>query len=179
MTEPIVFLDIDGVLNRRGIDWYAQTGLRRSGKYRPPIEPAGYLDPRLVARADRLLALAGAAAVVTSSWRATRSLAQIEAALRARGFRGQLAGATPVLSGRRRGAEILAWLAAHPVNRFVILDDTRLAEWGDLSRLQRRQVVTVHGRAGLTDRDVERALVLLAGGVEQQLAAQRGIGGKA
>lgn len=134
----IVFLDFDGVLAVGG-----------SG-----------LDAALVARLNRLVATAGAAVVVSSSWRRGTDVLDLATALRSAGFVGTVVGATPTVPNLDRGYEIQAWLndtadAGCEVESFVILDDD-----DDMAHLRPRLVQT-NPDAGLSDGDVERAVRML------------------
>lgn len=141
---PIVFLDIDGVLNSE--DFYRR---------HDPI-PSPPLDPVAIARLDRLCAASGAAVVLSTAWRGEPRLLGW---LRERGFHGVIIGQTPRLGRVERGDEIAAWLNRHgpPDAPFVILDD-----WDDMGRLRPRLVQTDQ-LFGLQDRHVATALELIGG----------------
>lgn len=98
-----IFLDIDGVLGHFGSD--------------------GRLDPKCIAELDWLIDETSAEVILISSWRETLGLAETRRRLAAAGFRGRIADATPSFPRRTRSDEIEAFLAAHPSQGFVILDD--------------------------------------------------------
>lgn len=163
--KPIIFLDIDGVLNRNGLDYHARTGTtrHRRGAYRPPGDPRWTIRPELVDRLNAIVQTTGAEVVITSSWRLERSLSWIRSELRAAGFVGLVVSCTSRLTGERRGAEIRAWLDEHaPVPRFVILDDGRRADFDGMPPRDRARVVSVSGRDGLSDADAARAVAILS-----------------
>jgi hypothetical protein len=96
------------------------------------------IDPKAVARLNRIITSTGAFVVLSSSWRHAHHHKAVEEMLRARGFGGTIIGATPrsvsnavrekrgdVHHASYRGHEIQAWLdeAANPIRSFVILDD--------------------------------------------------------
>lgn len=158
MSEPIVFLDIDGVLNHAR--WYAQLQPRLG-----TTKPVDWIDPACVARLNRLCADTGAAIVVTSSWR-TR-LEHTETVLREAGLTAPVVGATPdanpvslddpLRTHRGRAYEIQAWLRKHPrVRRYVILDDLKLR------RVRWSRFVRTDLAVGLTDADCAKARAILA-----------------
>ncbi len=151
MAHPIIFLDVDGVLN--SCRWFRVRG-------KPTTKgPLGVhdLDPHAVRRLNRIIDRTGARVVVSSVWRLTRSVAQLQEVLEARGFRGNVVGKTPQF-GRFRGHEIQAWLFDHPeIGRFVIIDDDC-----DMAHLMPRLVCT-HFRVGLTNTHVDRAVAILKG----------------
>ena len=149
---PVVFLDMDGVMGAGRV--WAQNAAKRW------TCPAGWVDPAMVARLNRLVRRTGARVVVSSSWRKYLGADGVAAVLAACGFAGEVLGATPVLPGDPpswRGREIDRWLMAHPrVRDWVVLDD--LAVSVDLGRL-----VRTDPRHGLTDDDVARAVAILGG----------------
>lgn len=133
----IVFLDIDGVLNR-------------------PTARTTALDRRCVAALNTILAASGARVVVSSDWRKHYTLARIAATLAESGFRGDIIARTPVLPGAQRGEEIRTWLhVSSTPEAFVILDDR-----DDMSDLG-RHLVRTDANCGLTDADATRALRIL------------------
>jgi hypothetical protein len=162
---PVVFLDVDGVLNHPGT-WRNDDAWRISGRLSIPI------DVGCMERLNRLLARTSAQVVVSSSWRLCAGLRYLTYALRRAGLRGEVVGATPDpvndatwLAMRRaergepyafdevtRGAEIAEWLRRRPVedlvDSFVILDDA--SDMGDLTH----RLVSVDGSRGLCDADV-------------------------
>lgn len=128
----VIFLDVDGVLNRWG-----------SGQ---PF------DQELVDELSRVVRLSGASVCVSSTWRKLethreRLFGVLE------GIGAPVVGCTPDLGAAgddgslyvERGDEIQAWLNGHPeVSKFVILDDN-----DDMAHLAHRLVLT-NGYTGLT-----------------------------
>ncbi len=108
----MLFLDIDGVLNRTG--------------YRPDnsVDLRTWIERELAARLCDLLRGVGASIVLASDWRAGRALDHIASELRAAGIDGTLLGVTPVL-GQARWREIQAWMLEHGTapEHVVIVDD--------------------------------------------------------
>lgn len=113
----VLFLDVDGVLNRLGYSPQESEGLR------------SWIEPELGARLDALCRATGAVLVMSSSWRIDRSHPELCAELAAAGVTTPLYGATPFLQTGGRHREIAAWLEAHraedgePVEAFAIVDD--------------------------------------------------------
>jgi hypothetical protein len=120
----IIFLDIDGVLNCE--------------KYVHDIgalwdNPDNQIDPKAVARLNRLTDLTGAAIVVTSTWRISFLYSAegmdevIRNCLKSHGITGTIIGATEVTQGDR-SEEIWDWITNHKdiIDNFVIIDDDRL-----------------------------------------------------
>lgn len=100
---PVLFLDIDGVLNRCGL----------SGQG---------LESDKVTLLHRLLEAAPCHVVIISTWRLfEHTLARVELLMRDLGVRQW--SCTPQLPAGR-DAEISAWLAQHPgVPHYVVVDD--------------------------------------------------------
>jgi hypothetical protein len=108
----ILFLDIDGVLNRIGFHPGESFGLR------------SWIEPELARRLCRVIEATDAAIVLTSDWRRGRELQDLHEELAAAGVACSLLGTTPVL-GQVRWREIEAWMAGHHVGleSMVIVDD--------------------------------------------------------
>lgn len=155
MNCPILFLDIDGVLNSRA--WWDS---KRAGGIVLVDKPADKFDPAAVARLNRIVLSVRCRVVLSSSWRHDAPLLNIENWLRSVGFVGALDDKTPWSSTPyERHAEIEAWLANQgldPAHPHVALDD----EPGPLGKV--RWVVTRYA-VGLTAEDAERAIALLRG----------------
>src|ERR1035438_6509487 len=126
MHEPVVFLDIDGVLNSK--QWYAHDAASHEG-----ISPSSSarrlwersIDPDCVQRLNRILQQTGAVVIVSSSWRKKHALSEIFRILESRGFRGEFAGATSATATLSRTEEIAAWLKENrsPGAAYVVVDD--------------------------------------------------------
>jgi HAD domain in Swiss Army Knife RNA repair proteins len=163
VSQPVIFLDIDGVLNSSR--WMTTMDWRRSEEpwagHEDPGLPAFnvqvwhfMLDPECVARLKHLVQVLDANIVISSSWRHALDVPQIDECLRLRGFNRPAVGATPQL-GVERGHEIRAWLrtSGHK-GPFVILDDG-----SDMNGVEEFLVQTDFA-VGLTDADVNRAIAV-------------------
>lgn len=108
----VLFLDIDGVLNRMGFHPGESVGLRN------------WIEPELVRRLCDVLEATGARVVLSSDWRRDRELQLLQDELAAAGIDCSLLGATPVL-GQARWREIAAWMTEHDVgpSSVVVVDD--------------------------------------------------------
>lgn len=162
----IIFLDFDGVLNS-----YAYFKSRDLEK--DVSEDANALDPKAVARLNRLVEATGASVVISSSWRHGRSLDRLAYMLALRGFVGPVIDKTVdwsepkervletgkhqiIYQGQERGDEIRIWLDAHPeVTAFVALDDD-----SDMTAVRDQHIQTSYDE-GLTDEHVDQAISLL------------------
>jgi hypothetical protein len=109
----VLFLDVDGVLNRTGFRPGESLGLR------------SWIEPELATRLSDVLRVTGAEIVLASDWRRDRELQHLRDELRAAGIDGSLLGVTPVLGGQERWREIEAWMIEHDVgpDAIVIVDD--------------------------------------------------------
>lgn len=150
----ILFLDMDGVLNSE--DWYNS---RAKEPYEGKLsELCSMIDPDAVARLNDILRQTHCKIVLSSSWRCMEPITMVDRALKMRGLKTTLLGATPSI-GNPRGGEIQAWLdiAGPGVERFVILDDS-----DDMVHLAPKLVLTTFSH-GLQDEHVERAVKILSG----------------
>jgi hypothetical protein len=139
VTRRVIFLDIDGVV----------APIRQWDRY-------GDFDPACIEVLNEIVARGGADVVVSSTWRYGKTVAELQEILDAAGFAGSVVDKTPVgTPGADRGTEITAWLAAHVVSGYVIIDDHIVA--GDL---RAHLVLTQPGR-GLQPADASRAVAAL------------------
>ncbi len=108
----VLFLDIDGVLNRTGYRPSASVGLR------------SWIEPDLAEHLCGVLVTTGARLVLSSDWRLGRTREQLDAELSAAGIPYPLHDVTPHLEGPR-WREIQACLAtaAVDVESIAIVDD--------------------------------------------------------
>lgn len=123
----VLFLDVDGVLNRTGFRPDETVGLR------------SWIEPELARRLSDVLLATRASVVMSSDWRLHRELDMLRDELRAAGIEATLIGATPELAGQPRWREIEAWMVEHQVDReaVVIVDDAH-----DMGKLAERFVRT-------------------------------------
>ena len=110
----MLFLDIDGVLNRTGYRPASSSGLR------------SWIEPELAARVKEIVRQTGAGIVISSDWRVGRGLHELRDELLASGVDCSLLGVTPVLQGAERWREIQAWMDQNQVSAadIAIVDDT-------------------------------------------------------
>src|SRR5262245_47437401 len=121
--EPLIFLDIDGVLNSAGfLSEYARGEgvVIVDGQF----DATHTVDPYRVALLNRLVEESGARVVLSSRWRCLFGLDRTQRSLQAKGFVGCLSDVTVRLIGYPRHAEIRHYLAGFPrVPSFVVLDN--------------------------------------------------------
>lgn len=113
MARKVIFLDIDGVMNNVGTRPQSPRGL------------VDYLDPENVGVLNQVVRATGAVVVVSSSWRLSNSLAELQASFAAAGCVAQIIDVTPRSAGGERALEVAAWLArqSEPPVCFVVIDD--------------------------------------------------------
>ena len=109
----ILFLDVDGVLNRTGFEPVNT------------VELASWIEPGPAAHLDAAVRAIEAEVVMSSDWRLACSLDQLREQLARAGIAVALRDITPVLEGQPRWREIEAWMVEHRVHPedVVIVDD--------------------------------------------------------
>ena len=160
-ARPIVFLDVDGVLNSKrwyeGPEYARDASLVATGRL---AKREASFDPAAVGRLRRLVLEVDAIIVLTSTTRLTEGAEEVTRFLVRRGFpeaAGRMAGVTPWFHEvKERHREIEALLTLCPGAPFVVLDDELHASVGD-------RTVICGAHVGLTDAGVERALAVLRG----------------
>lgn len=148
--KPIIFLDMDGVLNNTRMDWES---------HKARAESPYIVDDENLDKLERLVLVLDAQVVISSTWRILCSKDFMAQRL------GEIVGAalhddwrTKRLNGIR-GLEVQEWLERNlgrnywNSNDFLILDD-------DSDFLWHQPLIRIDHGTGLTDRDVERALSL-------------------
>ncbi len=143
-NAPVVFLDLDGVMN-------ATFDHRGYG--------SGAVEHEFVTRLNRITAATGATVVLSTGWRQHRSFGALSTQLRAAGVEAEVTGRTPVLDIEwgDRWHEVRAWLRTFGARPYVILDD--IDYFGPLSLHH----VWTEPDQGLQDDDVELAIFILRG----------------
>jgi hypothetical protein len=117
---PILFLDIDGVLNSAA--WFSAVTDVTGGE---AVWPDESFDPENVDALNRITDETGAKIVISSRRRLTNGSDELVDYLRTAGVTGPIVGTTPYNEGAARGMTIFRWVAE---NRYVtapmvILDD--------------------------------------------------------
>ena len=130
------------------------------------------LERKALACLQRLVQASGARIVISSSWRGVHEAMQHLQAALAEYHMGVMDITSPQGPAATRGEEIEAWLAHHPVEGFVILEDSdrHIASFDARPDLAQRYVQTyLHETAppspreeGLTDAHVAAALGIRA-----------------
>jgi hypothetical protein len=156
--QPIVFLDIDGVLN--SIQFMQKHPKTRT-----------QLDRDAIKLLNQLTEETGCKYVISSTWRLLHALDKLGEVLKEHGFTGEIIGKTPDLRiGKysdciQRGNEVLAWIKEHPeltgaaywdYTKYVIFDDD-----SDFLLCQRNNFVNTDGYVGLTPKCIFLAKKIL------------------
>lgn len=148
--KPVLFLDIDGVLNSNAFN---------AGRL---IVEGHNLDPRCIKRLAVIIEATDCNVVLSSTWRIHYPLVEVQRMLERCGLprqhRHRFIGVTPhdFSVDHRRGQEIASWLARCPVDRFCILDDD------DQTEPYKHKQVKTDAATGLLDAHVERVIAILA-----------------
>lgn len=156
MKEPVIFLDIDGVL----VTWGS---LERTAFKSPPSGIHAEPHKPCVEELNRIIRETGAKIVLSSTWRFTFdcALAVNKFLFPRMGVIGECIGVTPrgavnpggvIELSTPRGREIAAWLKENPTDKFVILDDD-----SDMEHLMAHLVFTSM-REGLTREHADEAI---------------------
>ncbi len=145
-NKPIVFLDIDGVLNSAN---YFKTREKDENLSRDENQ----IDPQAVGFLNEI---SDWNFVLSSTWRRFKTLEQINTLLKSRGFLGEVFSFTPKLdSPNLRGNEILQWIQDNiegEFDNYIIFDDD-----SDMLYWQRNNFLHVDGYWGIGPNHVYRA----------------------
>ena len=162
--QPIIFLDIDGVLNAHEVD---------------PIALCGQIHRDKIERLNRILCVPDSGIVLSSAWRyvvhrGEATLDGMDWLLRSHGLRARrLIGITEpdtmILNGgtyngvpcdwpveNERGRQIRKWLDVHGHRGYVVIDDMDLG-----ITAEGHPFVQTDGTVGLTDHDADLAIGIL------------------
>jgi hypothetical protein len=150
----IIFLDIDGVLNSEqhvhemGNEW-----------------DGNQIDPKAVARLNKITDATDALIVVSSSWRLDHSLQALRWVLSSNGVKAHILGVTGD-NRLDRSDQIWDWIDAAQkksnIEAYVILDDDRLESKRDNSDpVIDQHFVRTSWFDGLQDRHIDRAINIL------------------
>ncbi len=163
----IIFLDFDGVLNTEDF-LLEQFSARLKNKlpiHTNTIADSYQIKPRLVANLNGILDLTGAKVVVSSTWRDTFNVQELQQILGLKGFDGEIIGVTDS-NGVERYHEIQRWIDNehennNRVDSFVILDD--MTNMNHNMGHLKDHLVKINPEIGLSDLDVLAASCRLIG----------------
>lgn len=169
LDGPLLFLDIDGVLN--SVEY-----LQRGGSLSCVTDG---IDPRAVAQLQRIVDATDCSLILSSSWRTMYTLAEMRQKLVDKGIRypcplrdktpdfsfdgprrledPRLRSIEANLSRYQRGREVSAWIAEHRFSgRYVCVDD-------DADFLPIQPLVRTSFQQGLTVERADRCIDILKG----------------
>lgn len=160
LGNPLIFLDIDGVLNNTVYFEYT----KEEKATRPNF------DPRCIKLLNRLCEETNAKIVITSTWRKGRSVDELQELFEKEGFNGEIIDKTRDLMGCNtdfivRGNEIYDWIRNNPqkigcayfdYKKYVILDDD-----SDMLYCQKNNFICVDPYCGITNKTIYIAKKLL------------------
>ena len=149
----VIFLDFDGVLN-------CHSYLLSLDKSDPDYDPDHRLCADRVELVNRICEATGAKVVVSSQWRAIRSVDELQALLEKRGFQGGVIGKTLPGGTDHRGEQISEYLRNRGagVEQYVVLDDIGGA---CVEPVGHRLIQTEYMGEGLTEEHVKMAIEMM------------------
>jgi len=150
LDKPVVFLDIDGVLN--------STQFFKMEDTYPKSNPRSQLDSEAISYLNEI---ADWNFVLSSTWRKFYDKSEMNNMLDDMGFKGTIIDYTPDLNwqGSIRGNEIMVWMRENNLGdskKYVIFDDD-----SDILYWQRNNFVHVDNHFGLGPNHVWRAKNIL------------------
>lgn len=146
--DKVIFLDIDGVLNR-----YAFLGAPST---------INSIEPELAGRLNKILLFTGAKLIISSTWRhlilnGHYDIHGFGHMLRTHGITAANVAGTTADDAVNRGRQIRNWLRANiPWPNYVILDDD-----DEGMSYHEHRFIKIDAREGLQDRHVEKAIEIL------------------
>ncbi|MBD3261866.1 MAG: hypothetical protein GF334_09415 [Candidatus Altiarchaeales archaeon] len=155
-SRPLVFLDIDGVLNHYRWWDYAAENMNRAYVEGDDLHRLS-IDPVSVVWVNRLLTLSDGLLVISSTWRVSFPFEELKRILGMVGINQDLIiGRTPEYKNAQRGWEIEDWVEKFgPCVGYVALDDD--SDWGDIEE----HWCLIDRKVGFTEDDLEKALEIL------------------
>ena len=157
----IIFLDFDGVLNHE--NYYNERINKKFIGY--PEYPYSEFDKDTILNLNKIVLETNAKVVITSTWRQSRTIEELQKLLNYFGFIGEIIDVTPSLRNLGdhvlRGNEIYKWIIENvndyfSFNEYVILDDDI-----DMLYYQRNNFIKVNSKYGLTSLDAKNAIKIL------------------
>ena len=158
MKLPIVFLDLDGVINSHSSSGLIHDSHSSSGLIHDS-ELGHTYDPELCAILSSLFSEVEVAVVVSSTWRFGRTIQELNEVLHTIGICCTVISKTPFNGNfnELRGNEIKWWLESNgnPEN-YVIIDDDE-----DMLECQLNRFVNVNNVYGFTKSDLSEAIKII------------------
>ena len=121
MSDALIFLDFDGVLNSQ------KFFEKNPSAYDDYLANKLVLDPDAVSYLNEAIRRSGARVVISSAWRKRYGIGELKSRLRRAGLirEAMIIGRTPSIGdGIPRGHEICSWMVEHGQGApYVVLDD--------------------------------------------------------
>ena len=162
MNNPIIFLDIDGVLNS---DKHAEKYSLEEWKELPYLER--HFDSYAIELVNYICDKASAQVVILSTWRYGRTVEQLQDLLNSRGGTFKVIDKIPEYDIRYRGYEIDAWISRNRSEdengncfeffNYAILDD----DIGDMLIKQKDNIFEIDRHTGITKEDADKIIAHL------------------
>lgn len=151
-----LFLDIDGVL--RHDDFFKQNINETTADHTDGLFK---FDTRSINNLNHIVEETGAKVVITSSWRFSWDVGELQTLFKHNKFNGEVIDSTPIYLESYthdipRGKEIQDWLKKNEVENYCIIDDCN-----DMLPEQEGHFIWVDDRHGLIESDAERAISIL------------------
>lgn len=142
----VVFLDIDGVVNRFKFNYNGELD--------------NTFDEKCIKNLARIVNETGCSIVISSSWKASNALMDVlEENLIPNLPKGSVIGCTPTIVPQvNREIEIKKYLESHDVTNYVVIDDYDF-ELRDI--MKDGHCVITDALSGLTEQDAETAIKIL------------------
>ena len=163
MYNPILFLDIDGVLNSED---YANLYTEKEWDNLTYIER--HIDDKAVQLINYICDNTKAQVVISSTWRCGRSIEQLQNILDFRGATFKIIDKTPEHDISYRGYEIDAWISKNrskdkdgnyfEFTNYAILDD----DIEDMLIKQKDNIFKINRFTGITRKDADRIVEFLS-----------------
>jgi len=155
-VKPLLFLDIDGVLN--SVQYYVKVH-EQHARYGQGIYS---LDPAALVILERIVCETDCDIVLMSTWRRIHSVPRVIELFKLQGYDGDppIIGITPISRefNVRRGNEVAQYLSSQPFQgsliRYVCLDD-------DSDFFAYQNLVQCSNEYGLTEFEADRVIELL------------------
>lgn len=165
MNNPIIFLDMDGVLNS---DKHANRYSSEEWERLSFLER--HIDNEAIELVNYICDKTNAQVVISSTWRYGRSAEQLQEILNQRGGIFKVIDKTPEYSMMYRGYEIDAWISRNrskdengnyfEFSNYAILDD----DIGDMLMKQKDNIFEIDSHVGVTKIDADKIIIHLKQG---------------
>lgn len=154
MTNKIIFLDFDGVMDTESYDSYlVNNNIPNVDEYGPVF------DPMCVKALESILNATGAQIVVSSTWKEFMTLEKIREMWKKRNLSGYILDVTLNVNPHFRGDEINAWLESQEEEcLYAIIDDMDASQF---TEEQLSYFVQANPWCGMDEETEQRVLYIM------------------